>query len=250
MPTRALATLERCRDDFSPRVAARKLAALRLLERAQLRAAEQVRRLHEVLCFMRAYPHNAGVLRQVERMLEVFEHRRDLRTHREALAYTGIAGTTIWFPFFYPTARWIAQRWPHALTLDRTDAVAGESIAKALPGLTTADRGPRTARISLPGFQALDALRGTSTDATFLVERVAAMPGDDVTREAFYDLINPSCELIAAAGTPSRTKAVFPRGPRSWQTTPLRHERPDLRREIARPPRTVQRLSAPMGGHS
>ncbi len=73
------------------------------------------------------------------------------------------------------------------------------------------------------------------------------MPGDEVTREAFYDLINPSCELVATDGTPSRTKAVFPGGPRTWQTTPLRHERSDLRREIARPPRTLRRLSSSDG---
>jgi hypothetical protein len=247
MSAHLLAVLERSREDFSPGAAQRKLAALRVLARARLTTAEQVRRLHEVLCFMRAYPDSAAVLRAVERMLQGFARRQDLRAQREALEHTGIAGTAIWFPFFYPTVRWIAQRWPDALRLDRNDTVAEESIAKALPALLSPLESHALREAHLPGYRALDALRGRRTDATFLVERVAAMPGDEVTRETFYDLINPSCELHAATGTPSRTTAIYPRAPRAWQTTPLRRARPDLRAELARPPRSLRHVSASEG---
>jgi len=243
MTSRALADLERCRDNFTPDMAARKVAALRALARSRLATAEQVKRLHEVLCFMRAYPDDAGVLRLVEHMLEGFARRHDLRAHRDALAHSGIAGTLMWFPFFYPTARWIAQGWPDALRLDRTDTVAEESIAKALPGLMTPIENHALREAHLPGYRALDALRGRRTDATFLVARVAAMPGDDVTRETFYDLINPSCELLPGPGRPARTTAVFGSGPRAWQTRPLRHARPDLRAELMIPPRSLRRAS-------
>ncbi len=89
----------------------------------------------------------------------------------------------------------------------------------------------------------VDALRGTRTDATFLLDRVATMPGDSFTREAFYDLINPSCELLPGDGTPTRTTAAYGGARRAWQTGPLRHQRPDLRREIVRAPRTIRRVS-------
>ncbi len=243
MSSRALTILERCRDEFTPDMATRKVAALRTLARSRLATAEQVRRLHEVLCFIRAYPDDADVLHRVERMLESFARRRDLCAHRDALEHSGIAGTLIWFPFFYPTARWIAHRWPDALRLDRTDTVAEESIAKALPGLMTPIESHALREAHLPGYRALDALRGACPDATFLVERVAAMPGDDVTRETLYDLINPSCELLPGPTTPACTTAVFGSAPRAWQTRPLRHARPDLRAELLRPPRAVRRVS-------
>jgi hypothetical protein len=195
------------------------------------------------LCFVRAWPDNAAVLREVERLLAGFGRRADLRAHRDALAYSGIVGTVIWFPFFYPTARWIAQRWPNALRLDRNDTVADESIGKLLPALVTPLEAHALREAHLTGYAALDRLRGRRSDATFLIERISAMPGSDETREAFYDLINPSCELLPATGTPSRTDAHYPRAPRSWQTGPLRRGRPDLRAELLRSPRTLRRVA-------
>ena len=111
-PLRELAQLERCRDLYGDAGADRKLALLRTLATVALRTADEVRRLHEVLCFMQAYPDDARVLRQVDRMLSRFDRRPDLQAHRDDLAYSGIAGTLLWFPFFYPTTRWIAARGP------------------------------------------------------------------------------------------------------------------------------------------
>jgi hypothetical protein len=240
-----LTALERWREQFTPDMAARKQAALRELARTTLRTSEQVRRLHEVLCFMRAHADDAGVLRQVEQLLNDFARRRDLRTHRDALAHSGIAGTMMGYPFFYPTAHWLSRNWPDALLLDRSDAIAEESIAKSLPALMGMLENHALRESHLPGYKALDAMRGRRTDATFLLDRIAAMPGDGFTREAFYDLINPSCELQPTHGTPTRTTAAYGKAPRAWQTSPLRHQRPDLRSEILRAPRTIRR--APSG---
>lgn len=242
MSARTLALLEKLRDNYTPEAAARKRAALRALQRSHLSTADQVRRLHEVLCFLRAWPDDASVLQAVERLLAGFSRRADLRAHREALAYSGIEGTLTWFPFFYPTAQWIARRWPDALHLDRSDATAGETIAKVLPALLTPLESFALRESHLPGYDALDRLRGKCSDATFLIERVAAMPGTEATREAVYDLINPSCELQPAPGVPSRTQARFAPAPTAWQTTPLRRGRPDLRAELQRPPRRLRRL--------
>lgn len=244
MSARTLAALERRRDRYGGDAAAAKHSLLTALARTTLATSEQVRRLHEVLCLLRAYPDNAAVLRQVESMLAGFSRRRDLRVHKDALAYSGIAGTLTWFPFFYPTARWIAARWPDALRLDRSDIEAEQSLAKLLPALVTPIEAHALREAHLPGYAALDRLRGRRRDATFVIERVAAMPGTEVTREAFYDAINPSCELLPAPGVPSRTLAHFPGAPRAWQTAPLPRGRPVLRNEISRAPRSIRRASA------
>ena len=240
MATSALTDLERRRDRFDPASARLKLNQLRELAHTRLARADQVQRLHEVLCFMRAYPDDAQVLRAVESMLARFDRRADLRAHRAALAYSGIAGTTIWFPFFYPTALWLAQRWPNRLVLERADAEAGESIADLLPALLTPVEAHGLRESKLPGFEALDAVRGRETDATFLVRRVSALPADERTREAVYDAINPSCELLPGPDTPSRTRAALQGVRPVWQAGPLRRGRPDLAQELARPPRTFR----------
>ncbi|HTN48713.1 MAG TPA: hypothetical protein VMK32_04710 [Burkholderiaceae bacterium] len=242
-PARTLAALERLRLRHGPGVAEVRLALLRRLERTPLRTAGQVRRLHELLCFARAYPDDVRVLRQTARMLQRFSRRTDLRAHRAELYASGIAGTTIWFPFFYPTARWVAARWPRQLLLDRNDTVAEESIAKLLPALMMPIEAFALRESHLPGYAALDRLRGRRSDATFLLERIAAMPGDEFTREAVYDALNPSCELLPGPTTPSRTRAAFPVPEVAFRSQPLRSGRPDLRHEIARAPRPPHRLA-------
>ena len=243
MATSALRDLERRKDRFDSASTRIKLRCLRELSRARLARAEQVERLHEVLCFMRAYPDSAEVLGAVESILDSFDRRRDLRVHREALAYSGITGTALWFPFFYPTALWLAQRWPTRLVLERADTIAGESIASLLPALLTPVEAHGLRESKLPGFAALDAVRGRATDATFLVNRVAAMPADERTREAYYDAINPSCLVLAGPDTPNRTRAKYPAVQPVWQTQPLRRTRPDLATEVRRAPRAMRRAN-------
>jgi hypothetical protein len=244
----ALRALERCRDDRGGAAAQRKRELIALLAAARLRSAEQVRRLHEVLCFLRAYPDDRRVLAAVERLLAGFERRTDLRDCRDALAHSGIAGTTGWFPFYWPSARWLAARWPRQLRFDRDDAEAEKSLARALPLLVTPLEAAAVRESTSDGYAAVDRLRGRSeTDAVFLVRRVAALAGDDFTREAFYDAINPSCELLPAADTPARTGEKFAAAPVVFRATPLRRGRPDLRAELQRPPRSSRRLSAAEG---
>lgn len=248
MSAHALKALERCRDEHGAGAAERKLAQLAVLARARLRTAGEVRRLHEALCFLRAYPGDERVLAAVEGMLARFDRRADLRAQREALAASGIAGTTTWYPFFWPTARWLAARWPQRLRFDRNDAVAERSLGQALPLLVTPLEAVALRELKLAGYAAIDRLRGRGeTDATFLVRRVAALAGDDATREAFYDAINPSCELLATADTPARTREKFDPAPLVFRTAALRRGRPDLRTEIRRPPSSLRRLSTAEG---
>ncbi len=248
MAAAILAALERRRDARGDDERKRKLAALRQLASARLATADQVRRLHEVLCFLRAYPDDARVLAQVEKMLARFDRRADLRVFRDALAHSGIAGTTCWFPFFWPTARWLAERWPRQLRFDRNDDVAEKSLAGALPLLATPLEATALREGHRPGYAAIDQLRPRrQTDATFLVGRVAALPGDDFTREAFYDAINPSCELLPAASTPARSREKLTAAPLRYRTAPLRRGRPDLRTEMQRAPRSARALSPVQG---
>ena len=70
MAARDLATLERYKDRFGAGDAETKLVLLARLDRTRLRTPRQVERLHETLCFMRAYPGDPVVLAAVEHILE------------------------------------------------------------------------------------------------------------------------------------------------------------------------------------
>ena len=79
MTTRILRALERSKARYGIGCAEAKLALLRRIGRDELGSARAVSRLHEVLCFLRAYPDDARVLAQVERMLVRFAGRADLK---------------------------------------------------------------------------------------------------------------------------------------------------------------------------
>jgi len=244
----ALRQLQRERLAGGDAAAGRKLLALTVLARTRLASAGQVRRLHETLCFLRAHPGDARVLAAVERLLARFDRRADLAAHREALASDGIAGTAGRYPFFWPTARWLASRWPGRLRFDRSDFEADLSLARAAPLLAPPLVAAALRERKHAGFAAIDRLRRRGeTDAACLVRLVAAMPGDEATREGFYDAINPSCELRAGPDTPARCREKFGPAPVVFRDAPLDRGRPKLRQEMARPPLSLRRLGRDEG---
>ena len=54
----------------------RKRVLLQMLEKTSLRTAPEVVRLHDLLCFLRAYPDNKSILSLVERMLADFANTK------------------------------------------------------------------------------------------------------------------------------------------------------------------------------
>jgi hypothetical protein len=242
--TRILTSLEQAKSGFGEGCADAKLALLGALERVRLRTPRAVIRLHEALCFLRAYPDDARVLARVERMLGNFHRRPDLRRHRAALADSGIAGTATHYRFFWSTAHWLARRWPERFRFDRGDIEPAERIRAALPLLVTPAESAWLKESRVPAFAALDRLCAPGEgDAVFLARRVEAMPGDSVTREAFWDSIDAACVLKPAPGAPSRTDANYAGAPVSFRTQPLRRTRPELREQIALAARAVQEVS-------
>jgi len=247
--SRILSALEGVKDHYGPGSAEAKLALLVRLERAQLPSARAVWRLHELLCFLRAYPDDARVLARVERMLARFSARADLRRQCEALADTGIAGTAIRYRFFWSTLRWLARRWPERIEMDRNESDIADKLAAALPLLLTWAEAAALRELEPPAFATMDRLRARAEgDAAFFARRIDAMAGDGFTREAFHDAIEPTYELKPGADTPSRTRAKHAAAPMAWQRGPLARSRPALREQLGRIYRGVRLISAREGG--
>ncbi len=236
-------SLERIARRYGPRLPARKLALLAVLADAQFASPSQLRRLHEILCFMDAYPDNRRVRAYVRRMLREFSRRPELRRYRHALAGSGIAGTDTPYRFFSPTAHWIAQHWSGALVLDRSDEEAVREILAALPALLDSAQAEWFISQHAKDLAPLDRLIPHGmTDADFIIGLIAGMPGDDFSREAFGDRLDLSYVLRSGPGTPERTTARFDRADIHFQDTGLRAGYPDLRVEAKRGPRNVQTL--------
>ena len=141
-PASLLRQLEELKASYGAGLAEVKLDLLSRLERRRLATADEVLRLHECLCFWRAYPDDERVLTQVERMLAAFSSRGDLRRRRSELADSGIAGTPTYYSFFWPTARWLVRHWPEQLAVNWSAFGEREELAQYLSLLVSYSETP------------------------------------------------------------------------------------------------------------
>jgi hypothetical protein len=248
-PASLLARLEATRLRYGPGRPEQKIDLLNQLGRARLRTAAQVQRLHEILCVMRAYPDNAEVLDKTEKLLARFARRADLASQKDRLEDSGIAGTDIHYRFFWPTARWLAAYWPDRLVIDWNELEDSTPLAAALTVLVTPIEASWLRVLKPSPKKALARMAVNATDATFFVRAVEALPGDDFTREAFYDSIGLQLILKASPKTPSRTMAHYPGIKVHFRSTAPIATRPDLRTELNRSPRSM-RVVSPREGSS
>lgn len=247
---KALASLARMARRYEPGLGARKLALLRRLSSAKLATPKQLLRLHELLCFLDAYPDDRRVRDLARRLLTAFRRRPDLRRHRAALAGSGIAGTDTPYRFFWPTARWISTRWPGALVIDREDPEHVHAILDVLPQLLEPVPAELLRSLAAPTLEFFDRLRPQGmSDADYLISLVSAMPGDDAAREALFDRVDPPFLLRAGKDTPQRTTARFDRLPHHFRQEALRGPRPKLALEARRRPQRVMSLK-PADAHA
>ena len=238
-----LRQLEKLKNVYGGDAAVRKLDLLGRLT-GRLETADQVRRLHESLCFLHAYPDSRQVLNEVERMLAGFPERGDLRRHRRALADTGIAGTDINYSFFWPTACWIVKRFPDKLFISWAEFANKDKLVELLPVLLPHTESLALDVLSLSPEEWLDRLKGKDeTDAAFLVRRFMALRGTSFMRERVFEELDVPMRLSPGPDTPTRTGAKLPGMPVIFQTRPLSHARPNLIEEVRKPPLRVRSLS-------
>lgn len=193
----ALERLLALRLDFGAEAARRKLALLAALDRATLPDAAAVLAFHEQLLFLAAYPDDERVKRAAERRLARFARRRDLARHRAELEGSGIVGTAIRYPFFWPTASRLARRFPDRLAIDWESFDDVEELRPlALAALApeelawVREREPPVEEI-VAALAGGDRRRAAST----LLARIAASPGDDFAHERLHDGVAPLYRL-------------------------------------------------------
>jgi hypothetical protein len=244
----SLARLERVLTQFGGDAARAKLALLRRLARVKLPSARAVSRLHETLCFLRAYPDDERVLALVERELARFERRADLKRFAPELEDSGIAGTDIVYPFFAQMALWLASRWPERLRVEWDEVENAEEIESCLHLLAHYAETPFLDEWTYPMRKWCRLLaRSGETDAAFLIRRFAALGLDPFVHEWLYQRMGLVLRLSAGPGTPARTRAKRELAPVRFQTAPLDTARPDLRAAIARRDFRVRELSRSEG---
>lgn len=102
-----VAALAAIAPTFSPEARAEKRRLLAALEATSVTRPRALTKLHETLCFLQAYPDDREVLARVDRLLRGFPARVAVLAPgaRRRLHDTGIAGSTVEYPFGLPLSR-------------------------------------------------------------------------------------------------------------------------------------------------
>jgi len=201
-----LENLQALRAEFGVRAARDKLQLLAELEHKPLPRAAAVERLHEWLCFARAWPDNPKLLTTVSRMLKHFDARKDLKRFAAKLANTGIVGTDIRFQFYFVTAKWLAEHFGESLHIDWQEFAASEQLPAYLESLVLYGEAAAVEQFVYEPREWLDQMRSdTETDAVFLIKRFDALRAAGALREKLYQSLDPTLHLSAGENTPART---------------------------------------------
>jgi len=210
-PDVLLGQLHRLKAVYQEESTASKIAILKKLEQRELNRPSAVKRLHDILCYLAAYPDNRQVHSFARRMLKGYPDRRDVKRFRRRLANTGIAGTTTHYSFFAPTALWLASRWPNYVTVDWAELTETDMIEELLRLLAAYAESPGLDEAGYSVRQWVELLKGPGeTDAAFLIRRFGSLELDTFLWELLYNRLNLPIDLAPGATTPSRTHARYP----------------------------------------
>lgn len=246
MPASALLQeIQELKYDFSKVAAARKLELLTQLDDRNLRSADEVLELHESLCFLRAFPPNAKLRELVGRMLSSFEERKDLQRFARSLADSGIAGTCIYFRFYWLTAIWLArQGCGRQLSIDWQDFENKEQLPELLHLLLPFSETLALDDLALSPEEWMQCLKGKDeTDAEFLIERFETLSVSTPMREKLYEDLDIPMQLDPGQSTPARGLDEWPSARVVYPEKPPEKQRPDMKLAIREAGFTVERLS-------
>lgn len=119
-PRKTINRLHKIRSHYDPVAAEEKLALIRSMRNLRIRSSFDVKRLHEALCFIRAFPDTKAHHRQSNALLQDIAStvHKLTKTERGALSDSGIAGTSVYYVFSFEVASWITHRFTNALSID------------------------------------------------------------------------------------------------------------------------------------
>ena len=252
--TRLLDQLDELKNQFDSNIAQNVERLLDQLARNDFDDTDSLVRYHELLLFLRAYPHNAATLRLTEKELRGFSKRvdrlRELKIDFAPLQHpevSGIAGTSVIDTFSFYIVRWLLQR--HASQVDiYWEWFEDENrLAETWPRFMPLLEEDALVEANVPYREWLRAARGRIPELAWLMQRFDELPRDEKERAELYD-----SQKLYVRWTPgfnaSRTGMRLAGKSFFYHRGPLIQRREiDLMKELDQPSPPLRRLSLAQG---
>jgi hypothetical protein len=260
-PNHFLTQLEAAKNRFHSGYAPHIAQLLAQLAKLPLNDPHHVIRFHECLLFLRAFPHAAPQIPQVENLLNTFHQRIEkLRAANADMSLfddfdtSGIAGTTMQDVLSFDVAYWLAHRIPRNIEIawnDYGDDYQSERARGSIwPRFIPLLEEDTDVEANIPWSRWLDAARGRQNPLPWLLNHFAQLPLPARQVAELYDSLRLPIRWKLENLKLSRT--------RNW-TRPRRfyfHNAPLIQRnqvslshELSRPAPKLEKLSRTAGEH-
>ncbi len=246
----SLNQLDKLKTEFGPKEAKRVGALLDRLSRYTFRDAEEMLRFHELLLFLRAYPHNAAVASKAEAQLRTFP-KRILRSRDQDIdlstleppEVSGIAGLPVTDTFGYNIVRSLSRRYPAQVALDWEWFEDENRLAETWPRFIPFLEEDSSIEANVPYREWLAAARGSRSELSWLLERFDGLPKSEKEKAELYN----SLQLYVRWTPRFRSSRTGLRGPNSklfFHRDPLIQRRDvRLNQELDQPPPELRKLT-------
>ena len=230
------------------------IRTLSLLGRQELKNAELLIRLHEILLFLRAYPRSASVLSQVEKTLKTFAERvsnlGDADIDLSPLddpEESGIAGTSVTTNFSYAIVRWLVAKYPKQLSIDWDWFEEEDRFGATMPRFLPLLEEEAMVEAHVPYRDWLRPAIGGRNELVWLIARFEALNVSEQRKAELYDSLK--LHVTWRFGVrPSRTGMKLPSRKIFFHDQPLIQRREiSLAAELSSPPIAVEKVSTTMG---
>jgi len=168
--------------------------ALRVLAKSELADADSLIRFHEALLFIRAYPSNASVAKQVERILKNFGTRVQTLSETDAdlsplddPEVSGIAGGTVTSNFSYAIVRWLVAKYPAQLSIDWDWFEEEDRFGATIPRFMPLLEDDAMVEAHVPYREWLRAAKGRRRDLGWLIDQFESLPSSAKEKANLYD---------------------------------------------------------------
>src|SRR5437588_10810128 len=170
------------------------IRTLSLLGRQEIKNAELLIRLHEILLFLRAYPRSASVLSQVEKTLRTFAKRvlelRDADVDLSPLdepEVSGIAGTTVTSNFSYAIVSWLVATYPKQISIDWDWFEDEDRFGATMPRFLPLLEEEAMVEAHVPYRDWLRAAKGRENEVGWLIGQFGSLKVSETLKAELYD---------------------------------------------------------------
>ena len=246
--------LDELKTEFTPAAARKVERLLAQLSRKKFTDTDLLVRYHELLLFVRAYPHNASIVYTVENELRAFANRITFLEEQEIdiaplehPEVSGIAGTSVTDTFSFYIVRRLVEQHPSQVEIYWEWFESENRLAATWPRFIPLLAEDAFVEANVPYREWLAAARGRRSELAWLIEQFDKLPKADRERAELYD-----SQQLYVHWTPgfnsTRTGMRLSGRKLFYHDGPLIQRRDvDLRKELAQPSPKLEKLSPAQG---